>query len=61
VVSQLRSTYDIDETIQETAVFVKGWPQPGRAVVIVVGNLELWPIYPCTVPLRSPRLEGIDR
>lgn len=60
VVSQLRSTYDIDQMVQETAVFVKGWPEPGRAIVIVVENLELWPIYPCTVPLRSPRLEGLD-
>src|SRR5690349_15555778 len=46
----------IETFSQPGHVMVAGTPSPGHAVVVVVGDHEFWPVYPCTLSLRSPRL-----
>ena len=41
---------------QPRVVDVAGWPEPGRAAVILVDGHELWPVYPGKLPLRPPKL-----
>jgi hypothetical protein len=55
---QLRSTYDMVNVSQESTIVVKGWTDPGRGAVIITNEVALWPILPCTRPLRGPRLIG---
>lgn len=59
VVVQVDPSEDLEHVTQESLVTVRGWPQVGRAVVVLVEDREIRPIYPCTTfVFRTIRLEG---
>jgi len=41
---------------QGRVVDVAGRPAPGHAAVVIVDGDEYWPIYPCSLTVRTPRL-----
>ena len=59
VVVQVDPSEDLEHVAQESLVTVRGWPQVGRAVVILLDDRVVRPIYPCTTSVfRTLRLEG---
>jgi len=51
---------ELDDAIrsvpQACVVAAAGDINAGHAIVVVVGGMQFWPIYPATLRLRAPRL-----
>ena len=46
----------INDLPQGELVEVAGKPEAGHAALVIARGREYWPIYPCSVTIRAPRL-----
>ena len=46
----------IEQISQGELADVAGRPEPGHAAVVVIRGHEYWPVYPCSLSVRPPRL-----
>jgi hypothetical protein len=53
---EVEANTTITDVPQGTVVEVAGLPEPGHAVVVVIGDEQYWPIYPASLSLRARKL-----
>ncbi len=47
---------NVEHIEQGRIVEVAGRAEPGHAAVVIIDEEQYWPIYPCTLGVRPPRL-----
>jgi hypothetical protein len=53
---EVESNTMITDVPQGSVVEVAGLPEPGHAVVVLIGDAQHWPTYPAGLSLRAPKL-----